>query len=106
MATGTGSGKTECFLWPILDHCRRHAGEEGVKAILVYPMNALAFDQARRIAKVVHDTPALRGKVSAGLYVGEWEEAPHTFDGPQGTDLACLIRRLRERLQVPRQELA
>ena len=28
----------------------------------------------------------------------------HTFDGPQGTDLACLIRRLRERLQVPRQE--
>ena len=33
VATGTGSGKTECFLWPILDHCRRHAGEEGVKAI-------------------------------------------------------------------------
>ena len=28
----------------------------------------------------------------------------HTFAGPQGTDLACLIRRLRERLQVPRQE--
>ena len=27
VATGTGSGKTECFLWPILDHCRRHAGE-------------------------------------------------------------------------------
>ena len=51
VATGTGSGKTECFLWPILDHCRRHAGEEGVKAILVYPMNALAFDQARRIAQ-------------------------------------------------------
>ena len=34
VATGMGSGKTECFLWPILDHCRRHAGEEGVKAIL------------------------------------------------------------------------
>ena len=40
VATGTGSGKTERFLWPIPDHCRRHAGEEGVKAILVYPMNA------------------------------------------------------------------
>ena len=34
VATGMGSGKTECFLWPILNHCRRHAGEEGVKAIL------------------------------------------------------------------------
>ena len=29
----------------------------------------------------------------------------HTFDDPQGTDLACLIRRLRERLQVPAQGL-
>ena len=81
VANGTGSGKTECFLWPIPDHCRRHAGEEGVKAILVYPMNALAFDQARRLAKVIHDTPALRGKVSAGLYVGEREKAPHTTMG-------------------------
>ena len=27
----------------------------------------------------------------------------HTFDGPQGTDLACLIRRLKNRLRVPRQ---
>ena len=77
VATGTGSGKTECFLWPILDHCRRHAGEEGVKAILVYPMNALAFDQARRLAKIIHTTPALRGKVSAGLYVGERERIRH-----------------------------
>ena len=163
VATGTGSGKTECFLWPILDHCRRHAGEEGVKAILVYPMNALAFDQARRTAKIIHNIPALRGKVSAGLYVGERERALHTtmgpehlvtdretlrerpphilltnykmldflmvrppdarlwrhnqpgalrylvvdelhtFDGPQGTDLACLIRRLKDRSRVPRQ---
>ena len=46
VATGTGSGKTECFLWPILDHCRRHAAEQGVRAILVYPMNALAFTWA------------------------------------------------------------
>ena len=136
-----------------------------MKAILVYPMNALAFDQARRIAKVVHGNPALRGKVSAGLYVGERERLPHTtmgpehlitdretlrerpphilltnykmldflmirppdarlwrhnqagalrylvvdelhtFDGPQGTDLACLIRRLKDRLQVPRRGL-
>ena len=46
MATGTGSGKTECFLLPLLEHCRQqHAlGVRGIKAILIYPMNALATD--------------------------------------------------------------
>ena len=42
--TGAGSGKTECFLIPVLDHCRRaqKQGQKGVKAIVFYPMNALA----------------------------------------------------------------
>jgi len=42
VATGTGSGKTECFIYPVLDYCYRHRGEPGIKAILIYPMNALA----------------------------------------------------------------
>ncbi|SUZ33783.1 DEAD-box ATP-dependent RNA helicase CshB [Roseibaca ekhonensis] len=67
VATGTGSGKTESYLWPILDMCRRHKTEPGVKAILIYPMNALAQDQARRIAKAIHRTPELAG-VRAGIY--------------------------------------
>ena len=169
VATGTGSGKTECFLFPILDHCRRQAGAPGVKAILVYPMNALAADQARRIAQTIDRTPALRGRVTAGVFVGRdnrpqrgaahramgrdhvitdrdtLRERPpdvlltnykmldyllvrpfdhrlwrrnrpdtlrylvvdelHTFDGAQGTDLACLIRRLRARLGASRETL-
>src|SRR3954469_20690844 len=50
VATGTGSGKTECFLYPVLDDCARalKAGDRGVKALVIYPMNALATDQARR----------------------------------------------------------
>ena len=87
IATGTGSGKTECFLFPILDYCREQAAapggrQEGIKAILIYPMNALAMDQARRIAQTIHRTPSLRGRVSAGLYVGESERTPHTTMGP------------------------
>ena len=59
VATGTGSGKTEAFLMPIIDHCfREHReGEDSVKAILIYPMNALANDQCGRIRKLArrHD---------------------------------------------------
>jgi DEAD/DEAH box helicase domain-containing protein len=67
VATGTGSGKTECYLWPILDACRTTMGQPGIKAIIVYPMNALASDQARRIAKAIHKIPALAG-VRCGIY--------------------------------------
>ena len=46
VTTGTGSGKTEAFLIPLLDHCRRQrrAGQRGIKALVLYPMNALAND--------------------------------------------------------------
>lgn len=67
VATGTGSGKTECYLWPILDACRSQIAEPGIKAIIIYPMNALATDQARRIAKAIHRIPALKG-VRCGIY--------------------------------------
>jgi len=161
VATGTGSGKTECFLYPILDSCHRHRGEPGIKAILIYPMNALATDQAGRLAQTIWNNPKLKGNVTAGLFVGQSEKEPsmvmgpdrivtnketlrlkppdilltnykmldyllirvkdfplwklngpetlrflvvdelHTFDGAQGTDLACLIRRLKARLKTP-----
>ena len=174
VVTGTGSGKTEAFLMPILDHCYRAkaAGERGIKAIVLYPMNALASDQARRIAEVVwkleHPSADDAGAVakapdahlSVGMYVGGeggketghrmmgkehvidtakqllidppdilltnykmldllllrpkdralWKsngpgtlrylvlDELHTYDGAQGTDVACLIRRLKARL--------
>ena len=71
VATGTGSGKTECFLYPLLDHCARSnaAGVAGIKALVIYPMNALATDQARRFAEVIATTPAF-AKLRVGLFVG------------------------------------
>ncbi len=71
VTTGTGSGKTEAFLIPVLDHCRRakQAGKRGVKAVLLYPMNALATDQAMRINDFL-TRPELKD-VTAGLYIGE-----------------------------------
>jgi ATP-dependent helicase YprA (DUF1998 family) len=57
ITTGTGSGKTESFLIPVLDHCRRQKqqGRAGIKAILLYPMNALATDQTNRISDYLAD---------------------------------------------------
>ncbi len=71
VATGTGSGKTECFVYPVLDHCarERRAGIKGVKALVIYPMNALATDQARRFAELVSTIAAFNG-LRVGLYVG------------------------------------
>ena len=169
VATGTGSGKTECFLNPVLEYCYQHRGEHGIKALIIYPMNALATDQAGRIAKVISDSPKLHdARISVGMYVGGgrgkgammmsapdkengvlgvitdhetlindppdilltnykmldyllvrpkdaglWRDNRpdtlkfivvdefHTFDGAQGTDLACLLRRLKARLYTP-----
>jgi len=54
VATGTGSGKTEAFLFPLIDALLRAGdGKSGVKAILVYPLNALATDQMYRISKLL-----------------------------------------------------
>jgi len=70
ITTGTGSGKTQAFLLPVLDHCRREAPAKGVKAILLYPMNALAADQALRLNDYLAHEPEL-SRVTAGLYIGE-----------------------------------
>ncbi|NLY44345.1 MAG: DEAD/DEAH box helicase [Clostridiaceae bacterium] len=165
IATGTGSGKTECFLYPILEYCYHHRNESGIKALIIYPMNALASDQAKRIAGEIYKSPKLRGNVTAGMYVGGHEinasrmmtedriitdretmlsnppdilltnykmldyllvrpkdamlwalnkpdtlkyivvDELHTFDGAQGTDLACLLRRLKARLSIQRGHL-
>jgi superfamily II DNA/RNA helicase len=46
VATGTGSGKTECFLYPIIDKLLKEEElNSGVRALIIYPMNALANDQ-------------------------------------------------------------
>ena len=172
VTTGTGSGKSECFFYPLLDHCRRmnKAGQKGIKAIILYPMNALASDQVGRLAKIIHKDDQLNAKganIRVGLYTGRFDptnpgagaeagatkrmgpthgitsrseqlanppdilltnykmldyllmrpddqplwqhntpgvlqylvlDELHTYDGAQGADVACLLRRLKERL--------
>ncbi|MFZ5818610.1 MAG: DEAD/DEAH box helicase [Chloroflexota bacterium] len=74
VSTGTGSGKTEAFLIPILNHLLREEengtlSQSGVRALLLYPMNALANDQMKRLRKVLGKYP----QITFGRYVGETE---------------------------------
>jgi ATP-dependent helicase YprA (DUF1998 family) len=76
VTTGTGSGKTEAFLYPILDHVLRakRDGVTGMKALILYPMNALANDQAKRLAAMLTEHPELSG-MTAGIYTGQKDTA-------------------------------
>lgn len=68
VTTGTGSGKTECFIIPIINHLLREAEEgvltSGVRAILIYPMNALANDQMKRLRNLLKNYP----DITFGVY--------------------------------------
>jgi len=73
VATGTGSGKTECFLFPLIDELLKAdiAGKAGIRAIIVYPMNALANDQLyRRIVPLVA-SELLEYGLTVGRYTGQ-----------------------------------
>lgn len=169
VTTGTGSGKTESFMYPVLDYCYRNLSRPGIKVIILYPMNALATDQAKRFAQTIFEDQRLKGKVRAGLFIGLGDNAIdypksmgenniienretilssppdilltnfkmldygllrsqfhdlwthnfddnsllqflildelHTYDGAQGTDVANLIRRLKLKLSIPKNQL-
>lgn len=62
VVTGTGSGKTETFLLPLLarsllEAAQRPASfaEPGMRALLLYPMNALVNDQVTRLRRLIGD---------------------------------------------------
>jgi DEAD/DEAH box helicase domain-containing protein len=72
VTSGTGSGKTECFLVPLLDDLARQAKESasplvGVQAIALYPLNALIASQKERLSEW---TAPFGGKIRFGLYNG------------------------------------
>ncbi|AHW62297.1 protein of unknown function [Draconibacterium orientale] len=72
VTTGTGSGKSLCFEIPIVDHClkAKDEGKQGIKAIIIYPMNALANSQYQELASKMAGSG-----LSIGLYTGDTDVA-------------------------------
>lgn len=54
LTTGTGSGKSLAYIVPIVDRVLREGTGKGTKAIIVYPMNALANSQVEELKKFLH----------------------------------------------------
>ncbi len=72
VTSGTGSGKTECFLVPILNDLARQAAAspqrlQGVQAIMLYPLNALIASQEERLGAW---TAPFGGSIRFALYNG------------------------------------
>ena len=73
VSTGTGSGKTDCFLIPVINELLREKEQgtlnDGVRAIFIYPMNALANDQIKGLREILMTYPDIR----FGVYNGGTE---------------------------------
>ncbi len=143
LTSGTGSGKSLAYLIPIVDRVLREGPGKGIRAIVVYPMNALANSQAGELHKFLEvGFPDGRGPVRFARYTGQEKEDErneiiknppdilltnyvmleliltrpferrlvqaahglrflvldelHTYRGRQGSDVAMLVRRVRE----------
>lgn len=155
LTTGTGSGKSLAYIVPIVDAVLRdrdgNAGRRvpGVKAIIVYPTNALANSQVGELRKFLnHGYPEGGEPVTFARYTGQegaeerrriLAEPPdilltnyvmlelvltrpeertsliraarglaflaldelHTYRGRQGSDVAMLVRRVRDACDSP-----
>ncbi len=97
ISTGTGSGKTECFLYPIISKClelRDADAPPGISAVIVYPMNALAEDQLLRLRSLLAGTG-----ITFGMYVGKTPESESEVAGirlPHGSSHADYEARLAQ----------
>ena len=94
ISSGTGSGKTECFTIPILNDLLIDS-TSGVRALLVYPLNALVNDQLNRLRTLLKDTDITFGRFTS--------ELPNEAERDQNTLPNEIISRkeIREENRIP-----
>ncbi len=72
VTSGTGSGKTECFMIPVLQDIANRNEKDCVQAIFLYPLNALMKSQQKRIHAWCN---ALPNKITYAIYNGDTEKS-------------------------------
>ena len=104
VSTGTGSGKTECFLWPIIAREVKEALDRpkdfslpAVRTLIIYPMNALVSDQLARFRKIMGSEEFINIFTTSlgteriphfGMYTGR---TPYSGESKKQTDHEKLI---------------
>jgi ATP-dependent helicase YprA (DUF1998 family)/very-short-patch-repair endonuclease len=77
VTTGTGSGKSLSYIIPAVDHVVRTGSGDGIKAIVVYPMNALANSQHDELSKFL----------DLGYDEGRSPVTFHRYTGQEGSEV-------------------
>ena len=98
VTSGTGSGKTETFMVPILDDLARQIEQTseqlvGVQALFLYPLNALIESQKSRL---VAWSEGMQGKLRFGLYTGSMPEVIRN-----GIGHACEVKDRKSLREAP-----
>lgn len=92
VTTGTGSGKTECFMMPLVEDLKNNAKANEIQAIFLYPLNALMEDQKERLEELLDGT-----ELTYTVYNGDLPETiPSNKDHTKAAEkLRARIRNLR-----------
>lgn len=85
VTSGTGSGKTECFMYPVLSDLYEHSGENAIQALFLYPLNALMEDQKKRLAEYCEPL-----NLKFAVYNGDTPE--FHADGRDGEDYKAEVK--------------
>lgn len=95
VTTGTGSGKTECFMMPLIHDLSQNALPGEIQALFLYPLNALMEDQKERLEKLLNDAEASTGThLTYTVYNGDLPEIE-----PKNTDKSEDAEKLRKRIE-------
>lgn len=92
VTTGTGSGKTECFMMPLVRDLIDNRREGFVQALFLYPLNALMEDQKDRLEELLEGS-----ELTYTVYNGDLPEyEPKTDDHSRDAE------KLRDRIKAIR----
>lgn len=121
VATGTGSGKTECFMWPMISKLINEAktipyswNQRGVRAMMLYPMNALVADQLGRLRRMIgteefyemfKDYTGMNRRPQFGMYTGRTPYAGAVQPGQDKALANTLLSNLVSRDKVTIEQL-
>ena len=86
VTTGTGSGKTECFMLPLVQDLIDNYVAEEVQAIFLYPLNALMEDQKARMEKLLAGT-----ELKFAVYNGDM---PQCIPSPEDFNYKKVMRKV------------